>query len=256
MNKQIRFNCEKTCSFLCCGGATILTLKEISSFYKRFPITIGFRKIYPIDSFHKSYIKDFTIQYGGFYIIGDFIGGNRFRRRCHYLKESICSIHDIKPLQCRIIPFSVTFPEEYQNLVISEKRKKAFSLCKGFKDDAPSVWDEKFLDEKLRDFFYIQRQNLIFQKDFMERVFYFLKDTTAFKKFIVANSGIVEIPILSEFFEEFCVLASIHSKEDFITSQKKLFIKELTVGGLKNPLFIDALEVIDKAKYLTELKKS
>ncbi|MCS7202956.1 MAG: YkgJ family cysteine cluster protein [Thermodesulfovibrio sp.] len=256
MSKEIRFACVKVCSSLCCGGATILTIKEITTFYKNFPITIGFRKIYPIDSFHKSYIEDFAIKYENFYIIGDFIGGNRLKKRCHYLKETVCSIHNTKPLQCSIIPFSVTFPEEYQNLVISERRKKAFHLCKGFTEDAPVVWNKVFIDKTLREIFYTQRQNMIFQKEFMEKAFCILKDTPLFKRFIISTSGIIEIPILPEFLEEFFLLASINNQKEFIESQKRLFVKELTVGGLKNSLFVDALEMINKAKYLTEFRKS
>lgn len=244
MNTEIRFQCKLRCSSACCGGATILTLEEIGRLFKFFPITAGFRKIYPINSFHRVYIQDFAIIYGGFYIIGDFIGGNRLKRRCRLLKDSLCSIHELKPLQCKVIPFSVTFPEEFQNLVITEKRKGAFRACEGFKETAPVVWSEKFIDAELKENFYKLKENMVYQKNIMEKIFLTFKNSPLFKKFIHSEEGLFEVPLLPEIIDEICNIVGIQNKTEFLKAQKILFINELTVSGIKNSLFIEALDAI------------
>lgn len=249
MKKQIKFECVIQCSSACCGGATILTLKEIEKLYRFFPITIGFRKIYPFNLAHQTYIEDFAIKYKNSYIIGDFIGGNRLKKRCRMLKDSLCSLHGkFKPLQCQLIPFSVTFPEELQALVIAEKRKGAFRACKGFHENAPVIWHGEFTDLKLRENFYSLRENLVFQRDIMEKIFLKFENNVFFQKFIQAESGFFEVPIIADFIDELCNTASIQNKTDFFKTQKSLFINELTVGGIKNSLFIDALNVIEALK--------
>ncbi len=236
------------CSSACCGGATILTLKEVGTLYSFFPITVGFRKIHPFNSSHKAYIEDFAIKYKHSYIIGDFIAGNRFKKRCKMLRESLCFLHGKhKPLQCKVIPFSVSFPEELQNLVIAERRKGAFQACKGFHRDAPLIWDGEFIDEELKENFHKLRQNLIFQKNIMERIFLGFENNPFFKKFMTAENGLFETPIMPDFIDEICSIASV-DKSEFIKAQRRLFIKELTVGGIKNSLFIDALNVMEKVK--------
>lgn len=245
---EIRFQCKLRCSSVCCGGATILTMGEIGRLFKFFPITAGFRKIYPFNPFHRIYIQDFTIIYGGFYIIGDFIGGNRLKRRCRLLRDSLCSIHELKPLQCRIIPFSVTFPEELQNLVITEKTKGAFRSCEGFKEPAAVVWNGKFIDTELKESFYKLKENMISQKNIMEKIFLIFKDTPLFKKFIHTDDGLFEVPLLPEVINEICNTAGIQKRTEFLKIQKTLFINELTAGGIKNSLFIDALNAIERFK--------
>lgn len=246
MNKQIKFQCIIDCSSVCCGGATIVTIRELEKIYRFFPITLGFRKIYPFNSFHKQYLESFAIRYKNFYVIGDFIAGNRLRKRCRLLKNSLCSIHgSLKPLQCSIIPFSVTFPETLQNLVIAEKRKGAFRVCKGFHDDAPVIWNGEFSDPKLKESFYTLKENLVYQRDIMEKIFLKFENNIFFKKFMQAENGFLEVPIIVDFIDELCNMAVIQNKTDFLKTQKSLFINELTVGGIKNSLFIEALNIIE-----------
>jgi len=246
VNKQIKFQCIINCSYICCGGATIVTIKELGKLYRFFPITAGFRKIYPFNSFHKEYLEAFAIKYKSFYIIGDFVAGNRLKKRCRLLKDSLCSIHgSLKPLQCNIIPFSVTFPETMQNLVIAEKRRGVFKVCKGFHDDAPVVWNGEFTDPKLKENFYNLRENLVFQRHIIEKIFLRFENNVFFQKFIQTESGFFEVPILTDFIDEICNIALIQNKTDFLKAQKNLFINELTVGGIKNSLFIDALNAIE-----------
>ncbi|WP_353683692.1 hypothetical protein V4D30_07355 [Thermodesulfovibrio sp. 3907-1M] len=248
MKKQIRFQCMINCSSVCCGGATILTLKESGRLYRFFPITVGFRKIHPFNSSHKTYIEEFAIKYKNSYIIGDFIAGNRFKKRCKMLRDSLCSLHGKeKPLQCNVIPFSVTFPEDLQDLVITERKKGAFRACKGFHDDAPLIWDGEFTDKELKENFYKLQQNLIFQKNIMERIFLEFENNPFFRKFMMNENSLFEVPVIPEFIDEICSIASI-DKSEFIKAQRSLFIKELTVGGIKNSLFIDALNVIEEIR--------
>jgi len=256
VNKKIRFKCFIDCSSYCCGGATIITIKEIGRLYKYFPITISFRKIYPFDSFHRNYLENIAFRYKNFHIIGDFIAGNRMRKKCSFLKNSLCSINDIKPLQCRIMPFSVTFPEEYQHLVISQKRKEAFRYCKGFMEDAPVVWEEKFVDKHLKEDFYRLRDYIREQRDILEKIFLTLEGMPPFDKFIAFQKGILEVPIINDFAKDIFSCAGINNIDEFIKFQKSLFIKDAMTDGIKNSLFIEALNMIEKMKDLTEKVKS
>lgn len=249
MTKPIHFQCVTECSSLCCGGATIITLSEIAKLYKFFPITIGFQKVFPFDSEHENYLKDITFKYKNFYIIGDFIAGNRLLKKCRFLKNSLCSIHgELKPFQCRVIPFSVTFPEVYQDIVIKEKRKGAFRFCKGFEENFPIIWNYKFTDSELKTNFYKLKEALSVQIDLMEKIFADITTTPFFSQFMLSKDGLLEVPIISKFIEETCVRALIENPKDFIKKQKAMFITELTIEGYKNSLFIQALDIIDKIR--------
>lgn len=247
MTKEIRFQCQIGCSSVCCGGATIITLEEIGIFYKLFPITIGFRKVYPVDSLHAKYLTDITFKYKNFFIIGDFIAGNRFRKKCQLLKNALCTLHNQqKPLQCIIIPFSVTFPEEYQDMVIKEKKSSSFKNCDGFGKVAPIVWEETFKDIKLRNNFYRLKEAIRLQVDLMENIFSHLTETPFFSKFIISKDGLLEVPLTEKFLKEIFMRASIENQTDFIKIQKAMFIRELTMEKFRNSLFIEALNVIEK----------
>lgn len=247
MTKEIRFQCQTECSSLCCGGATIITLEEISVFYKLFPITVGFRKVYPVDSLHANYLSDITFKFKNFFIIGDFVAGNRFRKKCQFLKNALCALHNQqKPLQCIIVPFSVTFPEEYQDMVIKEKRKGSFKNCDGFGEVAPIVWDRTFKDIQLRNNFYKLKEAIRLQVDLMESIFSHLMETPFFTKFIISKDGLLEVPLTEKFLKETFTRASLENQTDFIKTQKEMFIRELTTEKFKNSLFIEALNVIDK----------
>lgn len=249
MKKKIHFQCITECSSTCCGGATIITLAEIGKLYRLFPITIGFQKVYPFDSVHENYIQDITFKYKNFYIIGDFIAGNRLRKKCHFLKNLLCAIHgELKPFQCRVIPFSVTFPEEYQDIVIREKRKGTFKNCKGFERKFPIIWNGNLTDSELRSNFYKLKKALTAQIDLMEKIFNNITTSPFFSQFILSKDGLLEVPIISKFIEETCFRASIENPKDFINRQRVMFIKELTTEGYKNSLFTEALNIVDNIK--------
>lgn len=247
MTESIYFKCQIECSYLCCGGATVVILPELRKFYKYFPITVAFQKVYPLDSYHENYIKDITFKYGDFYIIGDFIAGNRFNKKCRHLRNSLCLLHGkTKPLQCKIVPFSVTFPENYQNIVIKERRKSAFKNCKGFRENAPKIWQGSFLDEALKSDFEQLRKSLIFQKELMERIFKASKKSINFSKFILSKFGILELPLTEEFIYELFNRGHIEEPVDFLKQQKRFFITELMNNTSKNSLFSEALSIIEK----------
>lgn len=249
MSNRINFQCIKECSSTCCRGATIITLSEIDKLYKFFPITIGFRKVFPFNSEHEKYLQEITFNYKNFYIIGDFIAGNRFSKKCRLLKNSICTLHGtVKPLQCHVIPFSVTFPEEYQDKVIKEKLKSSFRNCKGFNEEFPPIWNGNFIDLELKNNFYRLKEAIHSQVGLMEKIFATLLKNPFFPKFIFSKEGFLEIPIMIQFIEEICHKALVNSMQNFIEIQKYLLIKELTVEGSKNSLFIEALDEIDKIK--------
>ncbi len=247
MKEKIHFQCITTCSFLCCGGATIITLQEISKVYRFFPITIGFIKIYPVNNIHREYLKDITFNYKNFFIIGDFIAGNRFKEKCKMLKDSLCTLHGgPKPLQCRIVPFSVTFPEEMQDLVIKERRNRAFKKCEGFKENLPLVWDGSFKSNELKTAFYSLRENISNQRELMEKIFASLQGNPVLSRFIISPDGLFEIPVPNYFFEELLTKASIKSPGDFLRSQKQLFVNELKDSRNKDLFIMEALKNIEQ----------
>jgi hypothetical protein len=146
----------------------------------------------------------------------------------------------------------VTFPEEYQHLVISQKTKEAFRYCKGFMEDAPVVWEEKFVDTQLKEDFYRLRDYIREQRDILEKIFLTLEGMPPFDKFIASQKGILEIPIINEFAKDIFSCAGINNIDEFIKFQKSLFIKDAMTDGIKNSLFIEALNMIEKMKDLTE----
>ncbi len=251
MTENIHFQCQIECSHFCCGGATVVSLPELKNFYRFFPITLAFQKVYPIDSFHENYIKDITFRYADFYIIGDFIAGNRFNKKCRHLKNSLCALHGkTKPLQCKIIPFSVTFPEKYQDIVIKEKRKLAFKNCKGFMENTPIIWNGFFLEESLKSDFEQLRKGLMSQRDIMEKIFKASNKSVNFSKFLLSKSGILELPLTEELINELFYRCYIEDPVDFLKYQKSFFIRELMNNNSKNSIFSQALSIIEKINML------
>lgn len=147
-----------------------------------------------------------------------------------------------------IIPFSITFPEEYQDKVIREKKKGAFKNCNGFGKNFPIVWDGKFMNIELKNNFYKLKEALNFQVDLMEKIFAQLRENLFFSKFIISKDGLFEVPLTENFIKEIFIRASIEDPAEFIRIQKAMFIKELTTENLKNSLFIEALNILDKLR--------
>ncbi len=192
-------------------------------------------------------MKEITFQHGNSFINGDFIGGNRFKRKCRFLKNSLCLLHEKpKPLQCRVVPFSVTFPEDYQHMVIKERRKGAFRNCEGFKDNHPIAWDGAFKEQKLKEEFDELRKNLSLQRDFMENLFLTLHKSEKRADPRIRDGMFLEMPIPHEFIYELCERADI-DRNNFLRVQKELFIKELGQGSEKDFVFIEGLRILEIA---------
>lgn len=225
-----------------------MTLNEIKEFYIYFPITLAFQKVVPIDDFHRSYLSEFLIQREGFFFIGDFIGGNRLRSRCRMLRGSLCRLHSRgKPLQCQVVPFSVTFPEEYQDKVIKQRKRDAFRGCEGF-NEGEVVWRGVFENRELKSNFYRLRENMMSQRDLLQRILDSVSDGDAYKMLVRRERGILEMPIPRDFYGETIVRANIDKPQEFIREQKRLLSYELTIGSQKNPIFSEALREIEAFK--------
>lgn len=246
MTKEIFFECQIECSSLCCGGATIITLDEIGKFYSHFPITIAFQKIIPVDDFHAQYLSDFLRKKDGFFIVGDFVAGNRLKRRCSKLKNSLCQLQNTgKPLQCRVVPFSVTFPEEYQDRVINYRRKGAFRNCKGFSSNSNLLWSGRFEDRELSINFYKLKENMRAQQEILSNILNTLSGSKAYKIFMERETGLLELPIPRDFLILILEKANIEKPQDFLIHQKKLISSELSAGQTRNPLFSEALRELE-----------
>ena len=119
-------------------------------------------------------------------------------------------------------------------------------------EDAPVVWEEKFVDTQLKEDFYRLRDYIREQRDILEKIFLTIKEMPPFDKFIASQKGILEIPIINDFAKDIFSCAGINNIDEFIKFQKSLFIKDAMTDGIKNSLFIEALNMIEKMKDLTE----
>lgn len=243
------FQCAVTCAEVCCTGATMLTLDEVGTLYRHFPITVGFRQYSPVDSSHRDFLDTVAERAGDVYIMGDFIAGNWRRKRCAMLSSArLCSLHNtgLKPIQCRIVPFCAVYPENRQHAVLAEQQMGAFRKCRGFQQGTRKnreVWSNGIItDTETRQAFYGYRENLGRQRRFMQAILDECKALPAFQRFL-AGKGILEAPIpasmLSELLSEAGVPEDDH--QHYLRFQAELCLREL---GSRTPslVFQDALQ--------------
>lgn len=241
------FFCEKTCSEVCCNGATLITIEEIKDYYDIFPIYIGFRKYLPLDNEHKTFLKNMGGEIDDYYILGDFIAGNRFKKTCLALDEDkLCRLHKIgnKPLQCRIIPFCAVYPEHLQDVVFMEQRKAKFAGCKGYKDSSSVgsiVWKEGcFTEPEILDAFYDFQRGFEKQSSIMKDILLTIYKEDFFKDFL-EGEGILEMPIPIPFLFNILEAAGFSDEESikFIIAQTKISQKELDDESTQNTVIED-----------------
>jgi hypothetical protein len=241
------FVCEKLCSEFCCNGATLITVEEIKDFYEIFPIYIGFRKYSPLDKEHKTFLKNMGGEIDDYYILGDFIAGNRFRKNCLALDEDkLCRLHKIgkKPLQCRIVPFCAVYPEGLQDFVFMEQRKVKFARCEGYKDSSFTdsiVWkDGSFTEPALRNAFYDFQRGFKKQSSIMKDILLTIYKEDFFKDFL-EGEGILEMPIPIPLLFDILEAAGFADDESikFIIAQTRICQKELEDESTQNTVIED-----------------
>lgn len=229
------FFCEKGCSDVCCNGATLITIEEIKDFYKIFPIYIGFRKYSPLSKENRVFLKNIGGEIDDYYIIGDFVAGNRFNRSCIALDEDhLCKLQKEgkKPLQCKIVPFCAIFPEDMQDIIFAQQRQTKFAKCEGYKENWESkntVWQNGiFTDESLKSAFYDFQRGLKGQSHFMKNILLSIYKEDYFKDFL-EGEGILEMPIPAPILFSVLEEAGFSDEEslDFIISQARICQKEL-----------------------------
>lgn len=246
-DNKVFFKCAISCAEVCCTGATLLTHIDIPHVYKIFPITIGFWKYKPITQFDEDFFREIGLSISDFFVIGEFIGGNWREKRCKALgKDKRCILHldGVKPLQCRLIPFSAIFEESIQDKVIDYQRSKSFKRCQGFNLDNHLTWENGVLvDTQLKKEFHEYRNLLKLQKPLMMSIIKELKKSSSYKAFLHGKHGILEVPILKTVFEDFIQLTGLgtENKSDYLNHQMKLLNEvERTEKG---DVFSDALAV-------------
>lgn len=247
------FVCQKSCSEVCCNGATLITIEEIKDIYDIFPIYIGFRKYFPLDKEHKTFLKNMGGEVDDYYILGDFIAGNRFRKTCFALDEDkLCKLHKIgkKPLQCRIVPFCPVYPEGLQDIIFMEQRKVKFAECEGYKDSSTEsiVWkDGSFTDLSIKNAFYDFQRGFEKQSSIMKDILLTIYKEDFFKNFL-EGEGILEMPIPIPFLFRVLEESGLSDEESikFIVAQTKICQKELDDESAQNTVIED---------WFTELKK-
>ncbi len=252
--KICSFSCEKDCSKWCCGGATLVTVSEIKSCYRLFPITIGFRTYLPVDTAHRDFLESVGMKIGNRYVVGDFIAGNRYRKSCVALdKNGLCRLHkkEQKPAQCQLVPFCALFPEDKQDSIFMDQKKTTFSHCKGFRDtDAMehAVWkDGRFIDQSYRHAFYAYRRGLKEQKPIMQKVFEELRGQQSHYNFL-QGEGILEAHIPLSLLFDVLEMAGLRPDEyqAFLSDQRTLCHRELVVERIDNPVLDDYLTMLNK----------
>ncbi len=233
------FLCEKDCSNVCCNGATLITIDEIKDFYEIFPIYIGFRKYSPLSKEHRAFLKNIGGEIDDYYIVGDFIAGNRFKKSCIALDEDhLCKLHKEgrKPLQCRIVPFCAIYPEDMQDIIFGQQRQTKFAKCEGYKEKAEvdtTVWKQgSFSEDSLRDAFFDFQRGLNKQSQFMKEILLSIYKENYFKDFM-EGEGVLEMPIPVPILFNVLEDAGFSDKESlhFIISQAKICKKELIEDG-------------------------
>lgn len=243
------FQCVQSCADICCTGATMLTIDEIGTLYRHFPITIGFRKYTPADGSHRDFLDLVGERVGDHYIIGDFIAGNWRKRRCAMLSSSrLCRLHDagLKPLQCRIVPFCAVYPEDWQQVVLAEQHMGAFRGCKGFRAGEKKnaiVWNAGIItDTEVRQAFYRFRDAMMRQRGFLQTILDELKEQPEFPQFL-AGKGILEAPIPGKMLFAILKAAGMPEKEypAYVIGQAALCQRELA-GRTPSLVFRDALQ--------------
>lgn len=255
------FLCEKDCSNVCCNGATLITIEEIKEFYDIFPIYIGFRKYSHMNKEHKIFLKNIGGEIDDYYIIGDFIAGNRFRKTCMALDEDkLCRLQKEgrNPLQCRIVPFCAIYPEDRQGVIFEQQRKTKFANCEGYKKATETdtiVWkDGTFTDPSIRDAFFDFQRGLSKQSRFMKEILLAIYREDFFKDFL-EGEGVLEIPIPIPILFNLLEEAGFSDEESlqFIISQAKICHKELADEAAENTVIEDwLLELNEFAKAYTE----
>ncbi len=243
------FFCEKSCSEVCCNGATLITIEEIKNFYNIFPIYIGFRKYFPLDKEHKTFLKNMGGEIDDYYVLGDFIAGSRFRKTCFALDvDKLCRLQKEgnKPLQCRIVPFCAVYPEGLQDIIFMEQKKVKFSKCEGYKDNseaAPIVWrDGTFTDPSIREAFYDFQRGFKKQSTIMKEILLAIYKEDFFKDFL-EGEGILEMPIPIPFLFNVLEDAGFSDEESikFIISQARICQRELADESAENTVIEDWL---------------
>ena len=248
------FRCSTDCSEWCCGGATLVTIEEFRKCYDVFPLTIGFRRYFAMDSEHQKFLAQIGTKSGSSYIVGDFIAGNRHKRRCIALgKDNLCSLHMTlkKPFQCHIVPFCAIYPENRQDIIFNEQKTIKFAGCNGYKSGEETghiAWENgRFTDLSYGDAFYAFQRGLIKQKPVMDAVLKGLKSQPGFNNFI-KGSGILETHIPSNMLFNILEAAELPFEEYhlFINYQGRLCYDELVSGEKENPILADYLAALNE----------
>ncbi|MCX8031083.1 MAG: hypothetical protein N3A59_05850 [Thermodesulfovibrionales bacterium] len=244
---RCKFSCEKICSLVCCNGATVITIDEIKDFYKIFPIYIGFRKYSSMNREHRSFLKNIGGELDDYFIIGDFIAGNRFKNYCLALDtDNLCRLQKEgkKPLQCQVVPFCAVFPENMQDIVFLQQRQLRFSKCQGYKESNGLdyvVWQDGFFTESsLRDAFYNFQKGLSKQSKFMKEILLSIYKEDFFKDFM-EGEGILEMPIPIAMLFPILYEAGFSEEGslDFILTQTRICQRELNENNLENTVIED-----------------
>lgn len=248
------FRCSTDCSEWCCGGATLVTIEEFRKCYDVFPITIGFRRYFAMDPEHQKFLAGIGTKSGSSYIVGDFIAGNRHKRRCIALgKDNLCSLHKTskKPFQCHIVPFCAIYPENRQDVIFNEQKAVKFAGCKGYRageETGHVAWENgRFADISYGEAFHSFQRGLIKQRPVMEAVLEGLKAQPGFNEFL-KGSGILETHIPANMLFNVLEAAEMPFEEYhlFINLQGRLCYNELVNGEKENLVLADYLETLNK----------
>ena len=248
------FNCSTDCAEWCCGGATLITMDEIKNCYDMLPITIGFRKYLPMSVKHRDFLRTVGFMSDRFYMVGDFIAGNRHGKRCRALgSDNLCVLHKEKrkPRQCQIVPFCALYPEDVRDIVFMDQKHSKFSNCKGFRSPQETdftVWKEgRFTDPLIRNAFYGYQRGLQRQRPIMQSILRTLEGQRAYEEFR-KGEGILEVYIPAP--QLFAVLDeagfSMEESHHFLSFQGRLCYDELTEKQTENPVLRDYLAALNK----------
>jgi Fe-S-cluster containining protein len=249
----LNFTCLMECAKTCCTGATLITLEEIRHLYDVFPVTVGFRNYLPLSSDHRDLLEMVGFRERTCYVVGDFVAGNRFRKRCTALdRGSLCRLHreGRKPMQCQLVPFCALYPEKMQDMVLAEQRSGTFAGCRGLLEEAGMdhrVWSQgRFTEAGFRAAYYGFQRGLARQRNLMGRLLDSLRQQKSYQVFL-RSEGILEAAMPVPMLFDVLAAAGLAPQEHvlFVREQRRLCQREVALGHPSPRVLQDSLATLD-----------
>ena len=231
MIKQYNFECSLECKGKCCFGVTYIEKESIMFFSDKVPIFFDVR--YFLNNYLKQYkkyktfvnlIKNSAVKITDgktiLYLITDIIIGSKKQNdKCYFLtNEGLCSIHNNKPLKCKLLPLQPFIPIEKMDFAFNQMKEN----CIGFNNNSKILWkNKKIYNKEFKQYYFEYFKKLQDLKPITEILFEkALKHNFSLLDNIFDNKeGVGTIFLPFPPFDEVFYKLNIKNKEKFIINQ-------------------------------------